>query len=246
MGPSIVTVFVTSEGASSERRFDKSMPISSLKDRLEPITGVPASTMRITLYSHSDVPVGCLSEDERMLGYYPVADYMRLDVVDTNPYKRPLLDAVAVDKYEMGDDEYSKRHGAWGGASALQVLTLRIDSVRAFMQRNKMGKYADRGKGRDDDSVFHEEAARIAVGSRCEVDGDKRGVVKYVGRVAEIGKPGFFVGVEFDEPVGKHGGTVKGSKYFEARDKHASFVRPDRVRVGEYPEIDLMDELEEM
>jgi hypothetical protein len=46
----------------------------------------------------------------------------------------------------------------------------------------------------------------IQVGSRCEVEpGDKRGVVKFVGQAEPLG-PGFWVGVQYDEPLGKHDG----------------------------------------
>ena len=44
------------------------------------------------------------------------------------------------------------------------------------------------------------------VGDRCEVEpGEKRGVVKFVGR-AESLAPGFWVGVQYDEPLGNHDG----------------------------------------
>ncbi|TPX31651.1 hypothetical protein SmJEL517_g05074 [Synchytrium microbalum] len=229
--PSVVTVFVTSEGVSSERRFDKGITIATLKERLEPITGVPASTMKINLYSQTDVLMGNLSEDERMLGFYPVADFMRLDVVDLNPYKTKNLytDVSAVEKFEITDQDYSKRS----------------DSVRAFMKQNKMGKYSDEANKPPDHDLYANEASQIPLDSRCEVDGEygvaKRGVVRFVGRVEGL-KPGFFIGVEYDEPVGKHDGTVKDVPYFKAKPKHASFVRPDKVRVGDYPEIDIMDE----
>lgn len=46
----------------------------------------------------------------------------------------------------------------------------------------------------------------IKVGSRCEVEpGGKRGVVKFVGRAEPLGH-GFWVGVQYDEPLGKHDG----------------------------------------
>lgn len=46
----------------------------------------------------------------------------------------------------------------------------------------------------------------LKVGDRCEVEpGAKRGVVKYVGRAEPLG-PGFWVGVQYDEPLGKHDG----------------------------------------
>lgn len=44
------------------------------------------------------------------------------------------------------------------------------------------------------------------MGDRCEVEpGEKRGVVKFVGP-AESLAPGFWVGVQYDEPLGKHDG----------------------------------------
>jgi hypothetical protein len=46
----------------------------------------------------------------------------------------------------------------------------------------------------------------LKVGDRCEVEPeDKRGVVKFV-CLAESLAPGFWVGVQYDEPLGKHDG----------------------------------------
>lgn len=44
-------------------------------------------------------------------------------------------------------------------------------------------------------------------------------------------KPGFFVGVVLDEAVGRNNGTIKGTKYFEAEEKHGVVVRPKMVEV---------------
>jgi dynactin complex subunit len=51
------------------------------------------------------------------------------------------------------------------------------------------------------------------VGMRCSVEpGDKRGEVKYVGP-SQGGVPlGWWVGVQYDEPVGKNDGTSKGER----------------------------------
>jgi tubulin-folding cofactor B len=49
------------------------------------------------------------------------------------------------------------------------------------------------------------------VGDRCEVNpGGKRGEVKFVGKIPAIAA-GWFVGVQYDEPVGKNDGTCKGN-----------------------------------
>lgn len=52
-------------------------------------------------------------------------------------------------------------------------------------------------------------AQKCKVNDRClvEIAGQpsRRGVIKYVGEIDE--KPGWWVGVQYDEPLGKHNGT---------------------------------------
>mmetsp|Transcript_19336 Transcript_19336/g.26829 ORF Transcript_19336/g.26829 Transcript_19336/m.26829 type:complete len:340 (-) Transcript_19336:61-1080(-) len=91
------------------------------------------------------------------------------------------------------------------------------------------------------------------VGMRCEVQpGGRRGQVAFVGEVPEIGGGGYWIGVLFDEPVGKTDGrvTVKSKngettkkRYFDAMPGYASFLRGEHVQAGNYPERDIMDEL---
>lgn len=51
------------------------------------------------------------------------------------------------------------------------------------------------------------------VGDRCQVEpGEKRGVVKFVGQ-AETLAPGFWVGIQYDEPLGKHDGMYVTSNF---------------------------------
>lgn len=132
------------------------------------------------------------------------------------------------------------------------------------------------GAGQDDDQSAEDAAvaaeydettvghAKI-IGKRCQVDpGKRRGVVSYVGVVPELG-PGFWIGVTFDEPVGKTDGSVatpnektggaggssngnsatKMKRYFEAMPRYASFVRGKNVEVGDFPERDLLDSSDE-
>jgi len=92
-----------------------------------------------------------------------------------------------------------------------------------------------------------DSVAGILVGTRCSVaPGDRRGEIAFVGLVPEIG-PGYWVGVMFDEPVGKTDGTVKGGKrYFNAvGHKRGGFVRGKNIETGDFPEKDIMDELED-
>lgn len=60
---------------------------------------------------------------------------------------------------------------------------------------------------------------------------------RYVGKVAGL-PAGWWVGMHFDEPVGKNDGSVKGARYFACPAGHGGLVRPERVRIGDFPEVD--------
>ncbi len=87
-----------------------------------------------------------------------------------------------------------------------------VDSVRAFKKAHKLGRFADKVEEQEEqDPVELNEqslAADMTSGARCEVvtgDFTKRGSVRFVGPVSFA--KGVWVGVEYDEPVGKHNGT---------------------------------------
>lgn len=81
----------------------------------------------------------------------------------------------------------------------------------------------------------------IQVGMRCQVQpGGRRGEVKFVGEVEELGSGGYWVGVKFDEPVGKADGSVPGGKrYFDIPQGYGGFCRGKNVETGDFPEIDI-------
>ncbi|KAJ2459786.1 hypothetical protein GGF42_001249 [Coemansia sp. RSA 2424] len=236
----VVTLFVESQNSSSERRFQKSLTIEALKARLEPIVGIRPADQQLILVDAASNPVCEISgDDSRMLGFYPVKDLMTLSVKNTNSSASAQInfnDESQVEKYVMDDDEYDRRG----------------DSVRAFKRRHRMGRFADGASEMSigEDAKAKELALSIPVGSRCEVampDGEfkKRGTVRFVGETEF--RPGCWVGVEYDEPVGKNDGSVDGTRYFQCAADYGSFVRPETVTTGDFPEEDLFgSDLEEM
>jgi len=65
------------------------------------------------------------------------------------------------------------------------------------------------------------------VGQRCLVTiGERRGEVKFVGKVTGGLGAGYWVGVQLDEPTGDSNGTYKNCHYFSCPDKFGLFVRP--------------------
>lgn len=217
------------------------MTISQLKYKLEPITGIPYSTQKIDLYQGNNLQ-GPLDDDTRMLGSYPVEDYMRIQVSDTNPHriKNQYTDVSLVEKFELTADEYEKR----------------TDTVRAFKERNKLGRFsAEAAAAEEAIQLANQKAAEaMKIGDRCQVSGEDETAVKKLGTIKFIGEtkfqPGLWVGIQYDEPLGKNNGTVQGEKYFTCPPKYGGFVRPVKVNVGDFPEEDIFmsddDDLEEM
>lgn len=258
----IVTVHITCKqnNVVSERRFNRSMDISTFKIKLEPITGINAGSMLLTIYPQSgNTPVGQMDDDSRLLGYYPIENYMRIEVstkkmvnddngvLNSSSLNIPVVDYNDVSKVEkmtLADEDYDKRS----------------DTVRSFLRRNKLGKFSDDAcsinskssmTSDNNDQPIDSEGNNITIGSRFETkpksasDMAKRGSVMFIGETDF--KPGLWIGIEYDEPYGTHNGEFQGKQYFKCRNKHGAFIRPQLLVVGDFPEelfdLDDLDEI---
>lgn len=230
----VLNIWVTSPDTHSERRIDPHITVEQLKIKLEPITGIPAANQRLTLFnSEADsTPVAQLSDDSKQLGFYWLRDWQVIKVEDTNPSSSltgQLSDVSQVEKFEMSEAEYAKRS----------------DTVLAYKQLHKVGRFAPPPPTPSDP----QSTVDIPLNSRCEVESHeeglhKRGAVRFVGPTKFGDGKGVWVGVEYDEPMGKNDGSVQGERYFTCRPNYGAFVRPEKVKVGDYPveELDLEDE----
>eukprot|EP00033_Pygsuia_biforma_P000933 GCRY01001073.1.p1 GENE.GCRY01001073.1~~GCRY01001073.1.p1 ORF type:complete len:235 (-),score=24.82 GCRY01001073.1:84-788(-) len=228
---SIVNFRVTTEVGSKvalERYYDLSLTIEKLKDKLLSLTGINPSDMILTLYDSRDQFVANLSDPGKMLGYYGPGEWYRIHVGSTVPDDSAKWnDLSKVEKFELTSEQYAQRDG----------------TVKQFIEAQNKAKGIVKPSQEELDSQYQKEAAEIAIGNRFEDDQGRRGEVAFVGRTAF--STGYWVGLRFDEPVGKNDGSVQGKQYFECENKYGSFVRPNRIRVGDYPERDIFDELED-
>ncbi|KAI1652203.1 CAP Gly-rich domain-containing protein [Daldinia loculata] len=238
-----VPLQVISENSTSERRITPSWSITQLKRKLEPITGIPPSSQRISLKTASkkSIPIEAADEDVVLLSNFPLSAYAELHIIDTRPAgaKMNFNDTSGIEKYIMPPEEYEKKS----------------DSVLAWKKAEKLGRFNPDApsleKAKIDAFEFEVKSRGIEVGKRCRVGGDdtRRGEVKYVGEVKEIpGSIGAWVGVQLDEPVGKNDGSIGGTRYWgtESTLKHGVFVRPERVEVGEWPVLNDLEDMEEI
>lgn len=238
-----VLISNSGNGHASEKRFARGITVADLKGKLELITGVSAATMEVFVHDEKrgGAVVCSLSDDSALLGSYPVDSGMRLHVKDTSGKASAFDDEMLskVEKFELSQEQYSKR----------------TDTVQAFLKRNNLGKYNEEEMEKlrlEKEKEDKEEADRMAtmkVGDRCEAktpgNSARRGTVKYLGKTAF--KEGLWVGIHFDEPLGKNDGSVNGKRYFECPDKYGGFCKPAHVEVGDYPEEEIdLDDLDEM
>jgi len=202
---------------------------------LEPVTGIPLKNQAICLLNSENDPqvIARLDDDAKQLSFYGLRDWHVLKVDDLNPsvsFTGQLSDVSQVEKFELSDDAYAQRQ----------------DSVLVYKQRHQVGRFAPK------DAAFTSKPTPqvdISVGARCEVEStepglSKRGTVRYVGKTKFGAGEGIWIGIEYDEPLGKNDGSVQGERYFSCQPKYGVFVRPEKVKAGDFPpvQIDLDDE----
>ncbi|KAM7256208.1 hypothetical protein ACFE04_011949 [Oxalis oulophora] len=214
---------------SAHVRFSLKMTVDSVKHKLWQKCGTSVNSMHLELFDDSNSKISDLSDDSRPLGFYSPFDGFRLHVIDLDPASLTsggwLEDTSLVEKYTISEQDYAKRDGTF----------------RKFKEKNVCQKSSPSDNIRSE-KFMEDICANIKVGDRCEVEpGEKRGVVKFVGEAESLGS-GFWVGVQYDEPLGKHDGLVKGTRYFECPPLHGGMVRPDKIKVGDYPERDLFED----
>ena len=81
----------------------------------------------------------------------------------------------------------------------------------------------------DDDAASDVSTENFNTGERVLLDGKTKAKVAYFGPV-HFSHDDDWVGIEFEEPVGKHNGTVAGTEYFKCDSVHGLFVRSHRLQ----------------
>ncbi|XP_045499229.1 tubulin-folding cofactor B [Colias croceus] len=220
-----------------ERRFKKAISVLEFKTKLELVTGGSATTMKLKLYDNKNNLICDIDNDNALLGSYPIDDGMRIHVIDKFSLIQDFDASDNAERFKLSEEEYEKKS----------------DTLRSFLQRNKLGKYNEEemSKMKETQQKELEEEAKIAesvlVGARCEVrvpsQPTRRATVRYNGPLD--GAKGLWIGVQYDEPRGKNDGSVNGKRYFTCPPKYGGFVKPLYVTVGDFPEesFDLDDEI---
>lgn len=224
----------------AEIRLNKHMTVFEVKGKMYTHCGTAVGNMELILRNSLGETICLLNDDNKKLGYYSVEHWMTIHVVDNDPFSLALNggleDVSQIKKYELSEDQY--------------------DTMKNTVRQYKKDKLAEDpnwvapmfAKKKNDDPVPDASSvANIELKERCMVQpGARRGVVMFKGEIQNLGQGGYWVGVQFDEPVGKTNGTVKGKTYFTCQDKYGAFVRPQNVQTGDFPELDPLYDSDEM
>mmetsp|Transcript_25287 Transcript_25287/g.64268 ORF Transcript_25287/g.64268 Transcript_25287/m.64268 type:complete len:324 (+) Transcript_25287:54-1025(+) len=241
-----------------ELRLDMHITVDNLKDKLRTHTGTGSAHAYLTLLDDGGQPIADLDDESKMLGYYSPYDGCTIHITDLDPYSLAanggLDDVSLVEKYEISEENYMKRDDNF---RKFKEMKQKADPQWSISKEMRTREHARQKKLDpnyvpppdpvkiiiDDPDHQKAEAELVAVGMRCQVKiGKRRGEVKYVGRVEGVGK-GFWIGVQYDEPVGRNNGTARGKRYFECpKGNYGAFVRPVSLAVGDFPERGLDSE----
>lgn len=235
-----ISIYITSDLTSSERRISPQWTLQYLKQKIELITGIAPKDQTIQHYAIPSSNEFLIildanryneaKDSSEYVSSYNIQAFSRLHIIDNDPDSQlnQLQDDAGTAEFKLSEEDYAKRS----------------DSVLNWKETNKLGRF---------DPEYEEQKARVAkenlkasstmkTGDRCRIiniQGERRGVIKYVGKIMLLDEgENVWVGVEFDEPVGKNNGLILGTKIFECRENHGSFVKPKQVEVGDFPELD--------
>ncbi|PWA00712.1 hypothetical protein BB558_003230 [Smittium angustum] len=227
--------------SGAQLRTSKSLPRINQAGADFSLAGKPWATDIQKVKMNNELVSSLDGNDSLMLGYFGIDNYDTLEVSGSRPNFKPIVDfddLSKIEKYEMPKEEYEKRQ----------------DSVLAYKMRNKLGRFTENSNEKVDETTSLKEAESLkslSLGSRCEVSMSdsglkRRGTIRFIGPT-EFAK-GIWVGIEYDEPLGKNDGSVQGTRYFNCQPNYGSFVKPELVVCGDFPEtMDFSDEeLEEL
>jgi tubulin-folding cofactor B len=224
--PNIVSVSVSHSNLKQkwpELRIDLHTSIGEIKTRLYKHGGTSANMQRLELLPAKIF----LDDDTKPLGFYSVQNGMEIRIHDLDPYSLAkqgwIEDTSKINKYVMPDDVYDQRENT-------------VRKQKAAKQQQQQQQLQQQQQ-QPSITTTKDYSSSYPLNSRCSVGpGDRRGVIKFVGIIPELENK-VWIGVDLDEPLGKNDGSIGNCRLFTCNKNHGVFAAPDRVQVGDFPEV---------
>ncbi|XP_017286553.1 CAP-Gly domain-containing linker protein 3 [Kryptolebias marmoratus] len=95
-------------------------------------------------------------------------------------------------------------------------------------EKEKKEKEREKAQRKKSSVNLDPDGTNVEVGDQVLVAGQKHGIVRFFGKTDFA--PGYWFGIELDQPTGKHDGSVFGVRYFSCLPKYGVFAPPSRVQ----------------
>ena len=223
---------------NAEKRYSPEMTVGELKRKLEMVVGTNPDNMILQHRNQDNEVLSTLQPDDLAIGKFDLVNYSNIHVVDTKPNQGIVSSInamnkgqnVNIPKYEISEEEYKKRDNTFAKWKEKNLKD--FYEKKAAEEKEQISKWDQELNDKD-----------IKINDRCEIgtnNNKHRGKVVFIGKT-NFDKKGIWIGIELDEPYGDNNGTVKNKQYFKCQDKYGKFVRPDQIKVGDYPVIDELE-----
>lgn len=216
-----------SELCSTTKSFQNDITMAGLCEKLYLVTGILPQDMQLILESQdkvrkvvANVPA---TAETRPLSHFSSLERIVVEDTNSESLARQLANTNDVEEFQLSESDYAKKHNT--------VLNWKI--------RNKLGRFnpehqlkMDTDKKRQQDRL-----KTLQIGERCSVKSvgqpERRGWLRYVGKIPELDPEDVWCGIEFDEPVGKNNGSCKNRAYFgPVLQNYGGFIKPIYVETG--------------
>ncbi|KAL8437377.1 hypothetical protein ACSSS7_000972 [Eimeria intestinalis] len=259
----------------AELRVDLDAPISSVKDKLYRHTGTVSDNMSLQLL----VP-GTSGGQQQMFGCLPagctlvIADSSAADTAGAFSAAAPAAAAdVAAAAAADGDADISKRYMMPDEVYEQRERTMRqflrgLQTTRPDLFQQQQQQQQQPQQEQQQQGTEEEIRLKFQIGLRCQLSGDRRGRIAFVGRRPSRPQEEIWIGVALDEPLGRTDGrdfrvtgaataapapatagaaaAGRGEKLVYSSNKlfdcdgqaYGEFALPAEVAVGDFPPLD--------
>lgn len=227
----MVKILIVSSLCSVIKDFPQDIHLSQLCEKIYPLTGISTNSMRLTFEGEGNKVLDIISDPLSISDTLPLVKY---DTVDRILVEDTDVNSVANQLRQCNDD-----HDVATFKLLEKDYAQKSDTVLNWKIQNKLGRFDPQYKARldKDRKLQLEKMGKLEFNQRCSIKTkdqlERRGYLRFMGKIPEINQHDIWCGVEFDEPVGKNNGSFNGQIYFgPVNENYGAFVKPNNVETG--------------